>query len=109
MATLGAGVVLWPAVAPAWPAIQDATGVYLCQGRPEQQADGRWMCKSGGQTYVGALVEVAPAPGVTPGSTRPVPYVPYYPYPYGPWNRPRGPASGYDELGPWLGGSPSGR
>jgi hypothetical protein len=102
---LAVTALLAPAVAAAWPAIQDATGVYVCQSRPSQGADGQWTCRSRGQSYVGALVEVAPPPGATPSFQRPVPYY-SYPYASGPWSRPQGPASGYDELDPWLYGGP---
>ena len=94
-----------PAVAAAWPAIQDAAGtVYLCDARPSQLPDGRWTCRSAAGTYAGALVEVA-RPGTSPGvrpwwdMSRGAPYR-YVPYPWGP--PPREP-SGYDALDPWLG------
>jgi hypothetical protein len=102
---LAATALLAPAAAGAWPAIQDATGVYVCQSRPSQGADGQWTCRSRGQSYVGALVEVAPPPGAT-DFRRPVPYY-SYPHAWGPWSRPQGPASGYDELDPWLYGPPA--
>ena len=94
-----------PAVAAAWPAIQDSVGiVYLCDARPSQLPDGRWSCRdAGGIIYTGALVEVA-RPGTLPGARpwdipRGAPYR-YVPYPWGP--PPREP-SGYDALDPWLG------
>lgn len=101
----GVSVVGVPAVAAAWPAIQDSVGaVYLCDGRPSQLPDGRWSCRSAEGTYSGALVEVA-RPGTPPGVRpwdvpRGAPYR-YVPYPWGP--PPREP-SGYDALDPWLGG-----
>jgi hypothetical protein len=94
-----------PAVADAWPAIQDGAGtVYLCDGRPTQLPDGRWSCRdAAGITYTGALVEVArpgTPPGVRPGDIpRGAPYR-HVQYPWGP--PPREP-SGYDTLDPWLG------
>ena len=94
-----------PAVAAAWPAIQDGVGtVYLCDTRPSQLPDGRWSCRGpGGLVYAGALVEVA-RPGTPPGvrpwdMPRGAPYR-YVPYPWGPSREP----SGYDALDPWLGG-----
>ena len=97
-------VVLLPAEAVAWPAIQDGTGfVHLCDSRPAQLADGAWSCRTGAGTPVGALVDVV-RPGTPPGARpwdmpRGVPYR-YVPYPWGP--PPREP-SGYDALDPWLG------
>jgi hypothetical protein len=101
------------AEAGAWPAVQDDAGVlYLCQGRPEAGPSGLWQCRSQGTLREGRLVEVTGGPGGGPGPVvvRPVPpgrppgaaYPGWYVVPYGP---PRGPASGYDELGPWLGPS----
>jgi hypothetical protein len=100
-AALAVGI---PAVARAWPAIQDEVGiVYLCDSRPSQLADGRWACRSAGGTYAGALVEVArpgTPPGVRPWDVPPGAPYRYVPYPWGP--PPREP-SGYDALDPWLG------
>jgi hypothetical protein len=94
-----------PAVAGAWPAIQDSSGtVYLCDGRPSQLADGRWSCRSAAATYTGALVEVI-RPGAQPGA-RQWDAQPGAPYRYGPypWGPPPREPSGYDALDPWLGG-----
>jgi hypothetical protein len=96
---------LLPAVAAAWPAIQDGVGiVYLCDTRPTQLSNGLWTCRSGAGVPAGALVEVA-RPGAPAGvhpwdMARGTPYR-YVPYPWGP--PPREP-SGYDALDPWLGG-----
>jgi hypothetical protein len=101
---------LLPAMAEAWPAVQDETGiVYLCDSRPSQRPDGLWTCRSGTGIPTGALLEVA-RPGVPPG-VRPLNMPPgapyrYVPYPWGP--PPREP-SGYDALDPWLGGRGSER
>lgn len=95
---------LVPTSALAWPAILDSVGiVYLCDSRPSQLADGQWACRSAGETYAGALVEVA-RPGTPPGARpwdvpRGAPYR-YVPYPWGP---PAREPSGYDALDPWLG------
>jgi hypothetical protein len=98
-----AAVALLPAVAEAWPAIQDATGiVYPCDTRPSQLSGGLWSCRSAGGTYAGALVEVArpeTRPDLRPWDMGSTPYR-YLPYPWGP--PPREP-SGYDALDPWLG------
>lgn len=97
--------------ADAWPAVQDAGGVYLCNSRPSQESDGSWTCRSGPVVYQGSLVEVSQGPYGPPMVTTPgrPPYGPPGPYgSYGPWGPPdRGP-SGYDALDPWL-GSKSGR
>ena len=106
---VGVLVVGIPAVAAAWPAIQDSVGtVYLCDGRPSQLPDGRWSCRGAGGIYAGALVEVA-RPGTPPGVRpwdvpRGAPYR-YVPYPWGP---PAREPSGYDALDPWLGGRGTG-
>jgi hypothetical protein len=101
---------LLPAVAAAWPAIQDGVGiVYLCDTRPSQLPDGQWTCRSGAGIYRGALLEVArpgTPPGVRPWDTAPGAPYRYVPYPWGP--PPREP-SGYDALDPWLGGRGSER
>lgn len=101
-------------LAQAWPAVQDAGGVHLCNSRPSQESDGSWTCRSGPVTYQGSLVEVSQGPygppsSGPPGVTAPgrPPYGPPGPYGvYGPWGPPdRGP-SGYDALEPWLGNKP---
>ena len=93
-----------PAVSVAWPAVQDVTGVHLCDSRPVQQPDGRWICRSGGVPYEGGLVDVSQGPGAPPGVMGSGGRPPFGPY-GGSWGGPpnRGP-SGYDALGPWLGG-----
>ena len=97
--------VLLPAVAAAWPAIQDGSGiVYLCDTRPIQRPDGLLAWRSGAGMPTGALLEVARPgvpPGVRPWETSPGAPYRYVPYPWGP--PPREP-SGYDALDPWLGG-----
>jgi hypothetical protein len=86
-----------PAVAAAWPAVQDATGtVYVCESRPVAVAAGHWSCHSLGGPRAGILVEVA-GPGGPPGARSWRPYGP--PSRWGP--PPREP-SGYDALDPWL-------
>jgi hypothetical protein len=100
------GLLLLPAAAGAWPAIQGANGIVsLCQDRPTRLPDGAWSCHGPGGTRAGALVEVvrpgAP-PGVRPRGMPPGAPYRYVPYPWGP--PPRAP-SGYDALDPWLGGS----
>jgi hypothetical protein len=97
-------LALVPALAEAWPAVQDSVGiVYLCDTRPSQLPDGRWSCRSGPGTYAGSLVEVA-RPGLPPGvrssDLPPDARYRYVPYPWGP--PPREP-SGYDALDRWLG------
>jgi hypothetical protein len=91
---LGLIVLGLPTVSLAWPAVQDVTGVHLCNSRPIQLADGHWTCRSGGVVYEGSLVEVSEGPTPAPGGRPPF-------SPYGPARRG---TSGYDELDPWLGG-----
>src|SRR5262249_39059329 len=94
---LFAGTILvLPSLLEAWPAVQDVTGVHLCNSRPLQRPDGQWECRSGAVLYEGNLVDV------TQGPARPG----YGPYPYGrPYGRPPQEPSGYDALDPWLGHS----
>ena len=85
---VGAAILGLPAVSEAWPAVQDPTGVHLCNSRPLQRSDGLWTCRSGGLVYEGSLVEVSQGPSQPP---------------FGPYVAPpRRGASGYDELDPWL-------
>ncbi len=107
-ALTGLSLVGLASLADAWPAVQDAGGVHLCNSRPSQESDGSWTCWSGPGVYQGNLVEVGQGPYGPPMVTPPgrLPYGPYGGY--GPWGPPdRGP-SGYDALDPWL-GSKSGR
>jgi hypothetical protein len=93
---VGLAIVVFPSGSDAWPAVQDATGVHLCNSRPVQRPDGVWECRSGPILYEGNLVDV------TQGPARPG----YGPYPYGrAYGRPPQEPSGYDALDPWLGHS----
>jgi hypothetical protein len=100
LGALVAGLIMvgLPTLSGAWPAVQDVTGVHLCNSRPVELPDGRWSCRSYGAVYEGSLVEVSAGPTHGPGIRPPLGP---YPYPSGP---PRRGTSGYDELDPWLGG-----